>query len=405
MIVEFCTACALAAFVTLVYLCFFYKINWIRDLTDTDPKSSSLMAKYRTNVNQTLKNLPPVYPNGWFGLLESSSLENGQIEHVAALGQNFAVFRTESGVVRVVDAFCPHLGANMAEGGKVIGEDLECHFHSWRFCGETGKCTTIPYTKTVPSNIKAKVWESIEANGSIFVWHHAENVAPYWWPQKEEAIAKHSLLYQGRNEYYVNCHIQDIPENGADWAHLGAIHGPAMLPTDMFTKIMHHRWTNISWSTTSQNEATADDSEEQNKEKHIAYLTLHHDLILFDKFSILTLKVKGRQVGPGCVEINLESALGPMFIVQTVTPVQPLVHRVTHTMYASRFASFYSKIVFIGECIMFERDVRVWNHKKFMHNPALVKEDRTIKAFRKWYQQFYSENSPTYESCKASLDW
>lgn len=64
-----------------------------QDLTDTDKKSSSLMAKYRTNINQTLKNLPPVYPNGWFSLLESRKLENGQVEHVAALGQNFAVFR------------------------------------------------------------------------------------------------------------------------------------------------------------------------------------------------------------------------------------------------------------------------------------------------------------------------
>lgn len=170
---------------------------------------------------------------------------------------------------------------------------------------------------------------------------------------------------------------------------------------------MHHRWTNISWSTAHQNDTTDDDfsKQENNKEKHIAHLTLDHNLILFNKLSILKLKVQGRQVGPGCVEICLESALGPMFIVQTVTPVQPLIHRVTHTMYASRLASFYSKIVFIGESIMFERDVRVWNHKKYMHNPALVKEDKTIKAFRKWYQQFYSENSPTYESCKASLDW
>jgi nitrite reductase/ring-hydroxylating ferredoxin subunit len=36
----------------------------------------------------------------------------------------------------------------MAEGGQVKGEDLECPFHSWRFCGETGKCTGIPYSKS-----------------------------------------------------------------------------------------------------------------------------------------------------------------------------------------------------------------------------------------------------------------
>lgn len=35
----------------------------------------------------------------------------------------------------------------MAEGGTVNGEELECPFHMWRFCGETGKCTSVPYSE------------------------------------------------------------------------------------------------------------------------------------------------------------------------------------------------------------------------------------------------------------------
>lgn len=35
--------------------------------------------------------------------------------------------------------------------------------------------------------------------------------------------------YYGRNEFLINCHIQEIPENGADVAHLNAVHGPNML--------------------------------------------------------------------------------------------------------------------------------------------------------------------------------
>lgn len=53
----------------------------------------------------------------------------------------------------------------------------------------------------------------------------------------------------------------------------------------------------------------------------------------------------------------------------------------------------------------FERDVNVWNHKKFAHNPCLAKEDRCIKLFRQWYSQFYSENSKTYQQAKESLEW
>lgn len=203
--------------------------------------------------------------------------------------------------------------------------------------------------------------------------------------------------------------LKDIPENGSDWAHLGAIHGSAMLPTDTFSRMMHHTWTNISWSTKSdisQNESPKTFfSEKEKHEKHIAQITFQHTLVLLNKFPILHLKVQARQLGPGCVEIHLQSSFGPMFIVQTVTPVQPLIHRVTHSMYAPRYMSPYSKIVLIGESIMFERDVHVWNHKKYMHKPMLVSEDKTIRAYRRWYQQFYSENSPTYESCKTSLEW
>ncbi|CAG0920179.1 unnamed protein product [Notodromas monacha] len=54
-----------------------------------------------------------------------------------------------------------------------------------------------------------------------------------------------------------------------------------------------------------------------------------------------------------------------------------------------------------------ERDISVWNSKKFTRRPLLVKEDKMILAYRRWFSQFYSENSPTLESLskKNNLDW
>ena len=57
------------------------------------------------------------------------------------------MFRTLAGVVHVLDAYCPHLGANMAVGGAVRGDCIECPFHGWRFKGEDGKCTVVPYSE------------------------------------------------------------------------------------------------------------------------------------------------------------------------------------------------------------------------------------------------------------------
>ena len=45
----------------------------------------------------------------------------------------------------MLDAYCPHLGANIGIGGRVIGDCLECPFHGWQFRGSDGKVTKIPY--------------------------------------------------------------------------------------------------------------------------------------------------------------------------------------------------------------------------------------------------------------------
>lgn len=176
--------------------------------------------------------VPPPYPNGWFALLESKELKAGQAESINALGQTFAVFRSnETGEVHILDAHCPHLGANIAVGGIVKGDCIECPFHQWVFSGVDGQCTNIPYSSTgvIPKSARIKKWKSCEANGSIFVWHHVESEEVLWEIPVINQIKTNEWLYHGRNEFLVNCHIQDIPENGADVAHLASVHGPNML--------------------------------------------------------------------------------------------------------------------------------------------------------------------------------
>lgn len=53
----------------------------------------------------------------------------------------------------------------------------------------------------------------------------------------------------------------------------------------------------------------------------------------------------------------------------------------------------------------FERDMMVWNNKRYLESPRLVKEDRNIKAFRNWFQQFYSESSKSFADARGTLEW
>ena len=64
-------------------------------------------------------------------------------------GKNLAVFRGEDGQAQVLDAYCPHMGANLGVGGLVKGNCLECPFHGWQFRGHDGKCVHIPYAEDI----------------------------------------------------------------------------------------------------------------------------------------------------------------------------------------------------------------------------------------------------------------
>ncbi|KAK7075338.1 hypothetical protein SK128_002535 [Halocaridina rubra] len=111
----------------------------------TAESGKSLAEKIR-NVQRLRKKgeLPPAYPNGWFAIAESRNVPVAQVVPVQALGESLAVFRGQNGKANVVDAYCPHLGANLAVGGVVKGDRIECPFHGWQFEGEDGSCSYIP---------------------------------------------------------------------------------------------------------------------------------------------------------------------------------------------------------------------------------------------------------------------
>ena len=152
--------------------------------------------------------IPPPYPNGWYEIMTSKDLPVGVSKAVNLIGQHFAVFRRENGHVTIMDAYCPHLGANLGVGGVVRGNCIECPFHGWQFDGDTGQCTSIPYADKVPSFAKTKVWPSLEINGFIFLWYDVDGKEPSYFPEEITGIKNKSWSYKGSTVHYVNCHIE-----------------------------------------------------------------------------------------------------------------------------------------------------------------------------------------------------
>src|SRR4051794_22201990 len=67
---------------------------------------------------------PYRFPTGWFIVGFASELAPGAVKRVHYFGEEMVLFRTESGEVHVLDAYCQHLGANMGVGGTVEGENI-----------------------------------------------------------------------------------------------------------------------------------------------------------------------------------------------------------------------------------------------------------------------------------------
>ncbi|XP_006009329.1 cholesterol 7-desaturase nvd [Latimeria chalumnae] len=346
--------------------------------------------------------LPPVYPNGWYRVLDSHQLQKGAVTNATILGEQVAVYRGQDGQAYVVDAYCPHLGANLAVGGRVVDNCIECPFHGWQFRGEDGKCTKIPYADKVPEFAKIKTWASCEINGMIFVWYHCDGHDPTWSIPEQEEITSKDWVFRGRTEHFVNAHIQEIPENAADVAHLSHLHTPAILSgvdlrytNSRLWNFVKHSWK-VEWNPESE------------PNKHCSQMLVKHALTIFGKhFSLLDVNVVARQVGPGLVFLSFEhSFLGRGVILHCVTPVEPLLQKVAHSIYyQANIPVIVPKFILGAECIQFERDVMIWNNKKYISKPLLVKEDSAIQRHRRWFSQFYSENSPRLTFQEDGLNW
>jgi nitrite reductase/ring-hydroxylating ferredoxin subunit len=159
------------------------------------------------------------FPRGWFRVMDSADLPKMRVKYVQAMGRDLAVFRGEDGKVRCLDAYCLHLGANMAIGGKVVGNCLQCPFHQWTFAGD-GMCSSIPYSPAkIPSTARTTAYHVIDFYGLICVWFPLKAdqappsvplAPPDYFPLPLEKIEEGSMVLRGSTKLHINMHLQEV---------------------------------------------------------------------------------------------------------------------------------------------------------------------------------------------------
>ena len=75
--------------------------------------------------------LPSMRPTGWFQVGWSADIAIGDEVPLHYFGRDLVAYRGLDGRVTVMDAHCRHLGANLAYGGCVVEDGIQCPFHGW----------------------------------------------------------------------------------------------------------------------------------------------------------------------------------------------------------------------------------------------------------------------------------
>ncbi|MBT9548527.1 MAG: aromatic ring-hydroxylating dioxygenase subunit alpha [Candidatus Sericytochromatia bacterium] len=164
-------------------------------------------------------NQPDTVVESWYWAFKSSDLKKGQIKPLNFLGQELAVYRGEDGVVRAVEAYCPHMGAHLAEG-KVDGKGVRCFFHAWKF-DESGELVDIPCRKSPGIQEKIKHFPVCEQYGVIWIYTGETPSHPvHFVPELEGVEVAHAF----GNQFVKECHPNVVMINAIDAHHFTSVH-------------------------------------------------------------------------------------------------------------------------------------------------------------------------------------
>ena len=311
------------------------------------------------------ENEAPGIPNGWYAVAWSKDLTEGEVKRIRYFEEELTLFRTRSGAAKVLSAYCAHLGAHLAEGGRVIGESVRCPFHGWRYDGDTGACVEIPYCKRIPERARVRAWEVVERNHMIFVWHHVEQKPPSWDVPVISQFGDSDWSPVRTFELEVPVHMQDMAENNMDPVHFRYVHSAMSIPP-----------TEISYM------------EDGRLLRATSYSEQETPVGTFDMALIRDTWC----LGMSSVESSGIPGVG-LYLFSSTSPIDR-----GHTI--SRWALTATKNAvdvageewFDGVTGGVMDDWRIWTNKIHRQEPVFCEADDLLVEFRRWAKQFYTQS-------------
>ena len=299
-------------------------------------------------------------PNGWFAVSFSDELARGEVQPVHYFGRDLVLFRGEDGEAHVLDAFCPHLGAHLGHGGQVTGDRLRCPFHAWEWEGGSGACRRIPYASRIPPQASIEAFPTLERNGYVLAWYHAEGGPPNFEIPEVAEFGHPDWSDFEKYEWVVASSLQEMGENGADSAHFQFVHGTRNVP---ITK-----------------------SEEEG-----AFRRMFQPVRMETPRGVVEGAIDTRVHGMGFSTTRF-TGIAETLEVACTTPIDESRCHVRYGFTQPRAVTGGGAAAMIREVVrQTNEDIPIWENKLHLERPLLCDGDGPIAAYRRWCSQFYSE--------------
>jgi phenylpropionate dioxygenase-like ring-hydroxylating dioxygenase large terminal subunit len=316
-------------------------------------------------------------PTGWFQVAWSDEIKVGDVHRMKYFGRELVAWRTVSGRLTVMDAYCEHLGAHLGYGGHVQGEVLQCPFHGWQW-NHDGRNVCIPYQDRPNRGRRIRTFPAVERNESVYIWHDAEGRDPYF--DAPDIFASFSdgssaADYYPQMRLYreaLEMHPQYVLENGVDFAHFKFVHQTPIVP--VFTR--------------------------HDFDEPVSYVDF---TITFegDENQMIDDVRSGVEAINGGLGIAVTKSWGMVDnrTISAITPVDDRTSDVRFMVYIGRRPGDDSPKAeakardFGAEVIrQFTQDIHIWQHQRYSDPPALVgAEQQGFTAIRNWARQFYPD--------------
>lgn len=325
--------------------------------------------------------VPSPRPAGWYFVGQASEIAPGAVLERSLLDRQLVIFRTRSGRLAAIDAYCPHMGAHFAHGGTVEGETLRCPFHGFCFDGD-GRCVATGYGSEPPRKANVRVWPLRQMGDFLFVYYDRDRRPPSW--ELPELVTE-GWTRPRSYAWDLSCHPQDIAENAIDIGHLQVVHGYD--PLEVLTPFTAEGPT-----------------------FHVGY-RLHRSARLFLKAGKMSVELTIRAFGLGyaCAEISIPgygirfrnyTLVTPTAIGRTTLRVAISLRRVSKPRQinpllwlvpAAILNPMIGRILLLGVIRDVGHDVEILKNRSYVHPPVLAKGDGPVVQFRLWADQFTAD--------------